>query len=164
MMPRAVTSPHRTLRQIGLNRDRRSSAATSGTAAMAASQQRRDALPPTPLCNVDLKHSPIESNDTDGLKSSALSANCRRRARLLRLIRGGDTVRCACLFDHLVGDAQYSIWYCKAQSARGFEIDDEIELGRLFKRNVAGASFLARSYPPIRSRVNLVQRYLPRRT
>src|ERR1700687_5904594 len=41
-------------------------------------------------------------------------------------------------FDHLVGDGQQCRGDCEAKRRRRLEVDDQLELGRLFDRQLAG--------------------------
>jgi hypothetical protein len=40
------------------------------------------------------------------------------------------------LFDHLVGECEQSVRYIQAERLRGFKVDDQLELGRLYDRQV----------------------------
>ena len=42
------------------------------------------------------------------------------------------------LFDHLVGAQQYRRWNCDADRFRSLEIDDKLECGWLFNRQIGG--------------------------
>jgi hypothetical protein len=42
------------------------------------------------------------------------------------------------LFDHLVGAQQYRRWNCDADRSRSLEIDDKLECGWLFNRQIGG--------------------------
>jgi hypothetical protein len=44
----------------------------------------------------------------------------------------------ALLFDHFVGVQQERFWNGKADRFRGFDVDDEFELGGLIDRQVSG--------------------------
>ena len=42
------------------------------------------------------------------------------------------------LFNHLVGEHEEVVWHFDPERSSGFEIDDELEFGRLLHRDVAG--------------------------
>ena len=64
-----------------------------------------------------------------------MSALCQKRT-CTALVK--KRTRCAALFNDLVGNGKNARRNCKAERFRGFEIDHQLELGRLHDRQVGG--------------------------